>query len=242
MGRKPRRLRGWVTRPSILPSLRCVAHQAVLCGFAVSLARAILRAMRGTTFFAALLLVAACGSGGGSGGGVGGAAGAGGAGLESCNSKAIYARGVDATGCMTGTPVVVGCSFGSVHARNPICAQRDGQKYWGHAFGAYELLVGFSSCTDDAPPLCELSSCAAIKESFTSTCTFADTKWGCGSGELDADCCARTPCQTNAECSAGTHCEEVESDEYVNCYMREEQACECRRPPGEIFVKVCVPD
>lgn len=195
----------------------------------------------GWLFAAVLLATLGCSSGDDAGDGAAN-------GLEDCGGDtAVYARGADPSSTCLGAaaPEIVACAALDTAAElAPVCAQKDGRKYWGRARGSFQLLAGFSACSDPEPQLCEIAACELVKTSFSSSCSLTETKagWGCGTSDLDEDCCLRTACTSNEDCGTNQHCAEVDTLSARECYVDTDQSCQCAGPTGGLGAMVCVAD
>ncbi|MCB9584536.1 MAG: hypothetical protein H6718_04030 [Polyangiaceae bacterium] len=159
----------------------------------------------------------------------------------------VLARGEGTTeGCIAdeGEAVAVGCAGEALADSVQVCAEKDGQKYWGRAYGAVQMLDGFTACDDPQPELCSLSTCELPLTNYSSVCSLEDTKiqWRCGESDLDENCCKRATCSSNEDCGAEEHCDSVSTYAARNCFFNESGTCGCEGTLGGPQVMVCVPD
>lgn len=167
--------------------------------------------------------------------------------LEDCHETAYFARSASsgATCIAEGASVPFACGVENETRPTVYCVEKDGVKYWGGARSPLTLFEGFSFCNDPQPRLCALQSCALVKPSLSSNCSLEDTKraWGCGSNELDEDCCWRESCVDSDDCGAGTHCELLDGAPQQACFVTDVAGtCVCGGTLGSASGMFCVPD
>lgn len=153
----------------------------------------------------------------------------------------------------------VGCTLQPQEGDDPYysdgnsCLRRlsDGQEYWAFAYNRLGFDTSIWERCPDARPGIAPKGCyaAGCTEAPRSTCSLEDTKkhYNCSAtGEYDENCCGRTPCEGDDDCSAGEECRAVGSAGQWWCWdnpnpLDPGNTCDCGGPYGGPAKMLCMP-
>lgn len=166
----------------------------------------------------------------------------------------------DTNSCfLTESKTVIGCSGdgrgssgdSAGSSESSLCARRraDGAEFW--LVGAEDFLLNqaaFEACGATAQGSLDNPPCfaAACEQSPLSTCTEAETKqhFACGEAlsEWDEQCCARTGCEEDTDCTAGERCTPLQRPTGQNAQASPTgDGCDFVQTSDSVEVKVCIP-